>query len=93
MVRQNPEIQRLTLKIRDALRVVGWQIFRNNEDLAGSHTEFYSRWNVDRVHQMEYGELQNLLDEMGCSMAYAPLCYEEVLEIRRIYYGLANASQ
>ena len=87
MIRPDPEIERMTLKLRDAFRVFAWQMFKvsySNSDLDNLntlHSKFYGFWRRSRVSEMDFFQLKNLAIKKGFSI-------EEILSIRASYYGL-----
>lgn len=84
MVRQDFETEQITLKLRDAFRILCWKCFR--PDLKQSHlgdcyTQFTSRWNKSSIRSMDYCELAILATSKGFSI-------EQLLLVREIYYGI-----
>lgn len=89
MIRPDPEIERMTLKLRDAFRVFAWQMFKISytssdlDSLNTLHSKFYGLWRRSRVAEMDFFQLKSLAIQKGFSI-------EDMLEIRAHYYGLNN---
>lgn len=85
MIKIDSQTEQTTLRLRDAFRVLAWQVFETNpeirEDLNQRHTRFYSRWCKHRIHSMSYYELVVYTIKKGFSI-------EQLLLIREIYYGI-----
>lgn len=83
----NFKTEQLTLKLRDAVRVLFWVNF--NPELkqinpTKAHADFYSWWYKQRFASMNWCELQLFLQTSGVSI-------EQALVIREnYYYGLVG---
>ena len=93
MITPDPNIERATLRLRDAFRVFAWEMFKvsynnpkNPENLNTLHSRFYWLWRQSRVSTMDFFQLENLAIEKGFSV-------EEFLMIRAHYYGFNSESK
>lgn len=81
------EREQTTLRLRDAFRVLAWQVYETNpeirEDLNQRYTRFYSRWKQSKIRSMDFSQLSELAAERGFSI-------EQLLTIRDCYYGIAK---
>ncbi|MEG4857106.1 hypothetical protein QUB75_04670 [Microcoleus sp. K1-B6] len=81
------ETDQKTLRLRDAFRVLAWEVFETNpqirEDLNQRYTRFYSRWRNSKIRSMDLTELTLLATERGFSI-------EQLLAIRECYYSIAQ---
>lgn len=84
MIRPDPELERLTLKLRDAFRVFAWQMYKTSypsQNPNDVYCKFYTLWNRSRVAEMDFFRLKTLAIDKGFTV-------EEMLTIRVRYYGL-----
>lgn len=94
MITPDPELERLTLHLRDAFRILVWEMFKkdfNNpsdpENLNTVYCGYYSLWRSSHVISMDFFQLKDLAIQKGFSV-------EELLENRQLYYGLkSNAKE
>ncbi|MEG4210430.1 hypothetical protein [Microcoleus sp. S13_B4] len=81
------ETDQETLRLRDAFRVLAWEVFETNprirEDLNQRYTRFYSRWKQSKIRSMDLTQLTELAAERGFSI-------EQLLTIRECYYSIAQ---
>jgi len=87
MLQPDFETEQKTLVLRDAFRVLAWEIFetnpKNREDLNLRYTRFYSRWTKSEIRSMDLGQLKDLAVEKGFSV-------EQLLFYRECYYSIAQ---
>ena len=83
----NWETQQQTLKLRDAIRVLAWEVLDTNpkfrEDLTLPHPRFYSRWNKSKILKMGFYQLEKFAIERGFTV-------ERLLFYRECYYSSAQ---
>ncbi len=81
------ETQQKTLRLRDAFRVLAWEVFetnsKNRENLNLRYTKFYSRWAKSKIRLMNLMQLEELAVERGFSV-------EGLLFYRQCYYSIAQ---
>lgn len=81
------ETDQETLRLRDAFRVLAWQVFESHlllkGDLDQRYTKFYTRWTRSKIRSMDLTQLTELAVERGFSI-------EQLLTIRECYYGIAQ---
>ncbi|MEG5063143.1 hypothetical protein QUB33_05915 [Microcoleus sp. B3-A4] len=81
------ETDQETLRLRDAFRVLAWEVCETNpqirEDLNLRHSRFYSRWKKSNIRSMDLTQLTQLAAERGFSI-------EQLLTIRECYYSIAQ---
>ena len=81
------ETQQQTLRLRDAIRVVAWEVLDTNpkirEDLTLRHARFYSRWNKSKIPKMNFNQLEEFAIERGFTV-------ERLLFYRECYYSIAQ---
>lgn len=81
------ETDQKTLRLRDAFRVLAWEVFETNpeirEDLNQRYSRFYSRWRQSKIRSMDLNQLTQLAAERGFSI-------EQLLTIRECYYSIAQ---
>ena len=87
MIQIDSETEQTTLRLRDAFRVLAWQVFETNpeirEDLNQRYTRFYSRWRQSKIRSMDFIQLTELAAERGFSV-------EGLLFYRECYYSIAQ---
>ncbi|MEG4850867.1 hypothetical protein QUB10_08145 [Microcoleus sp. B5-D4] len=87
MIQIDSETEQTTLRLRDAFRVLAWQVFESHLLLQGKldqrYTNFYTRWTRSKIRLMDLSELTELAIERGFSV-------EQLLTIRECYYSLAQ---
>ena len=87
MIQADLETDQQTLRLRDAFRVLAWQVFETNpqirENLDQRYTRFYSRWTRSKIRSMDLSQLTELATERGFSI-------EQLLTIRECYYCIAQ---
>lgn len=87
MIQLDTEIEQTTLRLRDAFRVLAWEVFETNpqirEDLNQRYTRFYSRWRQSKIRSMDLSQLTQLAAERGFTI-------EQLLTIRECYYSIAQ---
>jgi hypothetical protein len=87
MMQLDTQTEQTTLRLRDAFRVLAWEVFETNpqihEDLNQRYTRFYSRWKKSKMRSMDLNELTQLATERGFSV-------EQLLTIRESYYSIAQ---
>ncbi|MEG3933762.1 MULTISPECIES: hypothetical protein [unclassified Microcoleus] len=87
MIQIDSQTEQTTLRLRDAFRVLAWEVFETNpeirEDLNQRYTRFYSRWRQCKIRSMDLTELSLLATERGFSI-------EQLLTIRECYYSIAQ---
>lgn len=87
MIQVDSETEQATLRLRDAFRVLAWQVYETNpeirEDLNQRYTRFYSRWRQSKIRLMDLSQLTDLATERGFSI-------EQLLTIRECYYSIAQ---
>lgn len=87
MMRLDTQTEQTTLRLRDAFRVLAWQVFETNpqirEDLNQRYTRFYSRWRQSNIRSMDLSQLTELAAERGFSV-------EGLLFYRECYYSIAQ---
>ena len=58
------ETKQKTLRLRDAFRVLAWEVFetnpKNRENLNLRYTKFYSRWVKGKIRSMNLMQLEEL---------------------------------
>jgi hypothetical protein len=78
--------QQKTLRLRDAFRVLAWEVLETNpkirEDLNLRYTRFYSRWNKSQIPKMDFNQLEEFAIERGFTV-------EKLLFYRECYYSIA----
>ncbi|MEG4496679.1 hypothetical protein QUB05_04715 [Microcoleus sp. F10-C6] len=81
------ETKQKTLRLRDAFRVLAWEVFetnpKNRENLNLRYTKFYSRWVKGKIRSMNLLQLEELAVERGFSV-------EGLLFYRECYYSIAQ---
>lgn len=89
MMKIDLQTEQTTLRLRDAFRVLAWEVFETNpeirQDLDQRYTRFYSRWTKCKIRSMDLTELTQLATEKGFSV-------EQLLITRKCYYSLAQPS-
>ena len=83
MIRIDPDLERKTLKLRDAFRVLGWQMFKtlfHQESLNTLHASYYTLWQKSEIKSMDLFSLQQLATNKDLSV-------DKLLEIRERHYG------
>ena len=88
MITFDRDTEQITLKLRDAFRIIGWQYFRPHKkstELSECYTRFYTAWSKHPVKTMNYSQLIEYANELGFST-------EQLLFIRSNYYCLINLS-
>jgi len=89
MMKIDLQTAQTTLRLRDAFRVLAWQVFETNpqirEDLDQRYTRFYSRWRKCKIRSMDLTQLTQLATEKGFSV-------EQLLIIRKCYYSLPQSN-
>ncbi|MEG5033360.1 hypothetical protein [Microcoleus sp. AT3-D2] len=87
MIQVDSQTEQTTLRLRDAFRVLAWEVFETNpqirEDLNQRYTRFYSRWRNSKIRSMDLTELTLLATERGFSV-------EQLLIIRECYYSITQ---
>ncbi len=85
---EDREIEQITLKLRDAFRIIGWQYFRPHRkatELSECYTRFYTGWSKHPARTMDYFQLIEYANELEFSV-------DKLLFIRSNYYGLIDLS-
>ncbi|MEG4970551.1 hypothetical protein QUB11_28475 [Microcoleus sp. B6-A1] len=81
------ETDQETLRLRDAFRVLAWEVFESSLRLRGDldqrYTKFNTRWMRSKIRSMDLAQLTELAAERGFSI-------EQLLTIRECYYGIAQ---
>jgi hypothetical protein len=79
-----------TFRLRDAFRVLAWQVLETNpeiyNDLNLRYSRFYQKWNCSKIPRMNLQELEQLAIERGFSV-------EGLLFYRECYYSIAHYPQ
>ena len=87
MTEPDCETQQKTLRLRDAFRVLAWEVFetnsKNRENLNLRYTKFYSWWARGKIRSMNLMQLEELAVERGFSV-------EGLLFYRECYYSIAQ---
>lgn len=87
MMQLDTQTEQTTLRLRDAFRVLAWEVFETNpeirEDLNQRYTRFYSRWRKSQIRSMDLSQLSELAAGRGFSI-------EQLLAIRECYYSIAQ---
>ena len=56
MMQLDTQTEQTTLRLRDAFRVLAWEVFETNpeirEDLHQRYTRFYSRWRKSQIRSL-----------------------------------------
>lgn len=85
---EDRDIERTTLKLRDAFRILAWQYFRphlKQTHLHDCYTMFMTHWTHGSIRSMDLTQLTSLAKEKNLSV-------ENLLRCREIYYGLGALS-
>ncbi len=79
--------EKLASQIRDGLRILAWQEYKNDNesDLKGLelYELFKEEWINDEIHKMNLNKLQKFISELGYSQS-------DIAQIRGDYYRSRN---